>query len=95
MNSGETETTLSSTVLVDGLSYNVRRAHIDEIFGHFGRVRDVELGYRMGHSTGRALVHYCAPESAQSAVAHMNGGNIDGCDIAVRLADPNATVDAL
>lgn len=79
-------------VLVRGLSFNVRSAHIDEIFRHFGRVEAVELGYRNGHSTGVALVWYDSHAAAANAVAEMDRGNVDGVEIAVEFADPAKSI---
>ena len=80
-------------ILIKGLSYNIRSAHIDEIFSNFGNIYSIDLGYKKGHSTGKALVHFDSHGSALNAIANMDHGNIDGLEISVELANPRKTID--
>ena len=81
----------TTDVLVKNLSLNVRRAHLDEIFTTFGKVK-VELGYIKGHSAGIAIIHFDKHSHALNAIERMNKGNIDGNEITVELADPRITI---
>jgi hypothetical protein len=49
---------ITPIVLLKGLSFKVRSAHIDEIFQNFGSVEAVKLEYpfRNGHSTRLAII---------------------------------------
>lgn len=82
----------STDVLVKNLSLNVRRAHLDEIFSTFGKVK-VELGYIKGHSVGIAIIHFDKHSHALTAIEKMNEGNIDGNVITVELTDPRITIE--
>ena len=90
MNDWETSTPV---VLVRNLSFNVHRDHLEEIFSEFGDVESVECALSKGHSLGYALVRYFTHDEAVTSISFMHGGNIDGLDISVELADPFKYVD--
>jgi RNA recognition motif-containing protein len=83
----------SSVLLVRGLSFNVRSAHIEEIFSTFGKVSSVDVLYRNGHCAGCALVVFGSRTAALNAIAEMDYGNIDGIEISVTLADPRKPIE--
>ena len=83
----------SKTVLVKGLSSNVRSEHVDEIFSNFGEIEDVKIAYFKGHSSGWAYVYFSNHDEALNSILQMNGGNIDGNTISVSLADINVSVE--
>lgn len=82
----------SNSILIKGLSFNIRSTHVDEIFSTFGKVYNVELYYIKGHSTGYAIVEYETFDEASLAVSQMDHGNIDGVEISVEYIVPRITV---
>ena len=84
-----------SSVLVKGLTTNVRSAHVDEIFSNFGKVENVQIAYFKGHSVGWAFVYFSNPKEAENAVSQMDGGLIDGVKISVELTETNISIEEL
>ncbi|EDW75171.2 uncharacterized protein Dwil_GK19840 [Drosophila willistoni] len=65
---------------IKGLTRQVTKQHIVEIFGHFGVLTNVDFPMdryqgRMGR--GYAFVEYASPQDCECALKHMNGGQID------------------
>jgi len=69
-----------SSLHVSNLTRNVTKEHLEEIFGHYGQVRSVEL------NNGKdgilkfvsAIVTFQKDRDAEQAMIHMDGGQIDG-----------------
>jgi RNA-binding protein with serine-rich domain 1 len=59
---------------------NVKNEHLEEIFGHFGSVKKVELRVdaKLKISKGFAYVEYNTPSDAENAQIHLDGGQLDG-----------------
>lgn len=59
---------------------NVRNEHLEEIFGHFGSIKKVELRVdpKLKISKGFAYVEYKTPSDAENAQIHLDGGQLDG-----------------
>jgi RNA-binding protein with serine-rich domain 1 len=59
---------------------NVKNEHLEEIFGHFGSLKNVELRVdpKLKISKGFAYVEYNTPSDAENAQIHMDGGQLDG-----------------
>jgi len=71
---------------IKGLTRQVTKEHITEIFGHFGALTAVDFPmdrYLGRQGRGYAFVEYARPEDCASAIKHMNGGQIDGKRITV------------
>ncbi|KAK4686927.1 RNA-binding protein with serine-rich domain 1, partial [Tremellales sp. Uapishka_1] len=67
-------------IVVSGLSKNVMKGHLDEIFGEYGQVTGVDLPlFKIsGLNRGKAAIEFSSASEAQSAVKHMNDGQLDG-----------------
>jgi RNA recognition motif-containing protein len=65
---------------VGRLTRNVHQGHVQEIFSSFGTLKSVELATdkNLKLSRGFAHVEYESLEGAQAAIAHMDGGQLDG-----------------
>ncbi|CAG8584577.1 16995_t:CDS:2 [Funneliformis caledonium] len=61
---------LPTKILVNKLTKNVTDAHLNEIFGAFGRIHRVEM----------ALDDKCKAE-AERAISYMDGGQLDGSEL--------------
>ena len=82
-----------TAVLVKNLTYNIRSAHVHEIFSNFGEVKQVQIAYFKGHSSGWAYVYFAGPDEAENAVQQMDGGYIDGVQISVSLTTTNISIE--
>ena len=78
---------MSTTIHVTGLTRNIVNGHLAEIFGCFAPVRKVKIDIdpRANLPTGSASIVLDSVESAEVAVAHMDGGWIDGRKISVNV----------
>lgn len=59
------------------LTRNVNRDHIQEIFSHYGTIKNVDFPVdRMHTQNGRGFcyVEFTTPEEAENAMKHMDGG---------------------
>ncbi|KAK2077042.1 hypothetical protein QBZ16_005270 [Prototheca wickerhamii] len=74
-------------VHVGHLTRNVTEAHVREVFACFGKVLDVDfaLDREVGLPRGFAYVKYATLAEAESACDHMDGGQLDGQTLAVRV----------
>ena len=63
----------------------MKAAHIEEIFGSYGAVKNVDLQIdaRVGLSKGYAYVTFEKSKDAEQAVLYLDGGQIDGNEIKV------------
>ncbi|KIJ70332.1 hypothetical protein HYDPIDRAFT_45160, partial [Hydnomerulius pinastri MD-312] len=79
----------AKVVVVNGLSRNVVQTHLQTIFGFYGEIVKVDLPLyqKSGQNRGKAALEYADPASAQKAVSHMNGGQLDGLVLKVELSD--------
>lgn len=75
-----------SRVQVNRLTKNVNKQHILEIFKSFGPIKSVELPLDRQHphlNRGSAFIEFEKSEDADKAIRYMDGGQIDGQEIAV------------
>lgn len=72
---------------VANLTRNVTEAHVSEIFGLYGAIKAVELPIDRAVSLpkGFAYVEYESRADAEKARRYMDGGQIDGSTVKVRL----------
>ncbi|ORZ16472.1 hypothetical protein BCR42DRAFT_36540 [Absidia repens] len=77
-------------LMVAQLTRNVNKDHIEEIFGVYGPLVEVDFPKhrRFKTNTGRAFVEYETVEDAEKAIAHMDGGQLDGQIVTVAVAPP-------
>ncbi len=64
---------------VGNLTRNVNKDHLREIFGHFGTIKRVTLDeerLRPWINKGYAYVEFESPDDVDSAIKHMNGGQV-------------------
>ncbi|KAJ9125833.1 hypothetical protein QFC24_002617 [Naganishia onofrii] len=76
-------------VIVSGLTKNVRREHLEEIFGKYGRITGVDLPIfaKSGQNRGKAAIEYINAAAAEKARDHMDQGQLDGSVLTVVLSD--------
>ncbi|KAJ1673136.1 hypothetical protein EV182_005814, partial [Spiromyces aspiralis] len=77
----------NATVVVRNLTKNVLEDHVSEIFGAYGEITRVTIprAKKTNHRLDFAYVDYRYAKSAQKAIEHMHGGQIDGNVLAVVL----------
>ncbi|SPP82319.1 serine/arginine-rich splicing factor 4-like [Drosophila guanche] len=78
---------------IKGLSRQVTKEHVTEIFGSFGPLTavdfPVELEANDGTGRGFAFVEYANPQDCARAIKNMDGGQIDSRRIVVSAFRPN------
>src|SRR5438309_10052698 len=83
---------MSAKLFVGNLSFNITENDLQDAFAAHGTV--VEANLMMDRATGRprgfAFVTMSTPEEAQKAIAALNGKNLDGRDLTVNEARPQA-----
>ncbi|KAI9088851.1 hypothetical protein DFS34DRAFT_639829 [Phlyctochytrium arcticum] len=73
-------------LVVNGLSRNVTKAHVEEIFGEYGSMDRCDVpSNHMGMCQGNAYLYYTSPSFAQTAEKYMNGAIIDGQTVRCHL----------
>ena len=72
------------------LTRNINKAHVEEIFGNYGKVKFVELPIDRISSIPRGLayVEYEISDGAEKATKYMDGSWIDGREVTVQLVLP-------
>merc|ERR1719499_2787891 len=72
---------------VSNLSRNVYEDHLREIFGNYGKVKEATLAIdkAVGLPKGYAYVEFASERDAESAIAHLHGGQVDGNVIKVEF----------
>ncbi|EAN32077.1 RNA recognition motif family protein [Theileria parva strain Muguga] len=78
-------------VYVYPLTKNLTSEHLREIFGHFGKLKDVELNKSTKeHSEDRyGVVYFEKYGDAKFSILHLDQGEIDGTKVKVTLTKPN------
>jgi len=78
-------TLVPTKVFVTGLPWNTQSEDLLAIFGTVGKVVTAELAVtKKGRSLGRAVVEFSSAESAQKAVAELNGRVVENRPMTVR-----------
>ncbi|GKT62870.1 LOW QUALITY PROTEIN: RNA-binding protein with serine-rich domain 1-A [Colletotrichum tofieldiae] len=77
-------------VVVERLTKNINEAHLEEIFGQYGRIKDLDLPINRTHGTNRgtAYILYETEGDAEEAIAHMHEAQLDGAVINVSIVLP-------
>ena len=75
-------------VFIGSLSWNVRETELEKVFGKIGELEDVKVitDRETGRSRGFAFITYKEPDDAQKAVDELDGIEIDGRQVAVKIA---------
>ena len=81
---------MSNKMFVGNLSFNTTENDLQDAFAAHGTVTEVNL--MMDRATGRprgfGFVTMSTPEEAQTAIAALNGKQLDGRDLTVNIARP-------
>ncbi|KAI5477673.1 hypothetical protein MNV49_006059 [Pseudohyphozyma bogoriensis] len=80
----------SRSIIIQRLTKNVTEDHLDEIFGVYGKITDIDFPIikRLGTHKGTAYITYSQASAASKAISHMDRGQIDGQDIIVEPESP-------
>ena len=81
---------MSAKIYVGNLSFNSTEQELEDMFGEFGTVQSVKVieDRETGRSRGFAFVEMSSNEEAQSAIAGLNGREIDGRALTINEAKP-------
>ncbi|SPO00254.1 uncharacterized protein DNG_03099 [Cephalotrichum gorgonifer] len=77
-------------IVVERLTKNITEAHLYEIFGQFGHIRDLDLPMNRQFNTNRgtAYILFSHEPDAETAIAHMHEAQIDGATVNVSIVLP-------
>lgn len=80
----------SSKIVVEKLTRNVTEAHLQEIFGAYGRIHSIDIPMNRQFMTNRgsAYIVYDSAAGSESAIAHMHEAQLDGAVITVSIVLP-------
>ncbi|SPJ89591.1 related to RNA-binding protein Y14 [Fusarium torulosum] len=80
----------STKIVVERLSKNINEQHLYEIFGQYGRIKDLDLPINrtFGTNRGTAYILYDYADDAENAIAHMHEAQVDGSAINVSIVLP-------
>ena len=75
-------------LFVGGISYNVERAQLQELFAKSGEVVQVFVGFdrETRRSKGYGFVTFATVEAANKAIQELNGFELDGRTLTVSVA---------
>ncbi|KAL8295964.1 hypothetical protein RB597_009019 [Gaeumannomyces tritici] len=80
----------NTKIVVERLTKNVNEDHLQEIFGTYGQIVDLDLpvNRQLGTNRGTAYILYAREPDAEAAIAHMHEGQIDGATVNVSIVLP-------
>lgn len=83
---------MNKKLFIGGLSWNTSESRLRETFERFGDLDDIRIitDRDTGRSRGFGFVTFAEEESAQKAIAEMDGTNLDGRNIKVNEAEEKA-----
>ena len=81
---------MSTKLYVGNLSFNTSTEDLEKMFAEIGTVESANIieDRETGRSRGFAFVEMSSKEDAQSAIATLNGKEIDGRELTVNEAKP-------
>lgn len=81
---------MSNKLYVGNLSFNVAEDSLRDVFTNFGTVESCKLitDRDTGRSKGFGFVEMSSAEEAQSAIAELDGSELDGRNMRVNEAKP-------
>ena len=68
---------------VTNIDFSTKEEQLREHFGQIGKLTKVKIVYQNGRSKGKAFVEYADQESANQAVAELNGKEFEGRELTV------------
>jgi RNA recognition motif-containing protein len=88
----DSATTEGREVYVWHLNFRIKQREVDEAFKPFGDIERIKMPIikGLGNNRGYCFVTYKSKESAEAAVAEMDGKNFWGLDIKVQIASDRA-----
>ncbi|KMU76985.1 hypothetical protein CISG_06220 [Coccidioides immitis RMSCC 3703] len=83
-------------IVVEKLTKNVNEDHLREIFGAYGDIQSIDLPMNRQYmavmtNRGTAYICYYDAADAESAIAHMHEGQLDGAVLSVSIVLPRRT----
>lgn len=86
--------TLSKTVYIGNLQYNINEKSLKEIFCEYGKVKFVNILKKPGteKNKGIAFIKMYDAKAAEMAVKELDGAELDGRTVKVSLAKENEQV---
>jgi cold-inducible RNA-binding protein len=86
---------MTEKMYVGNLSYDTTEDTLRTLFAEYGEVESVNLiiDRGSGRSKGFAFVEMASDETTQSAIEALNGTSVDGREIRVEKAKPQASRD--
>lgn len=80
---------MNKKLFIGGLSWNTSESRLRETFERFGDLDDIRIitDRDTGRSRGFGFVTFTEEESAQKAIAEMDGSSLDGRNIKVNEAE--------
>ncbi|MCJ1324778.1 hypothetical protein MMC10_001440 [Thelotrema lepadinum] len=81
---------ISTKIVVEKLTKNVNEGHLQEIFGSYGPIKEIDLPMNRQFNTNRGTgyIIYSNTTSAESAISHMHEAQLDGAVINVSVVLP-------
>lgn len=87
-------THLNKRIVIVGITRNIKKSHLREIFGAYGSITEIFIpssrnGFSLdGYPCNRSIsyIEFSNRESAEEAISAMNGGMIDGSEVRVEFA---------
>ncbi|KAE9993316.1 hypothetical protein EG327_005510 [Venturia inaequalis] len=89
--SHEAQRYVLDTIVVEQITKNVNRDHLQEIFSTYGTILDIDLAISKtfrNQNGGLAYILYKTTDEAQLAISHMHEAQIDGVKITVSIVLP-------
>ncbi|HJR91436.1 MAG TPA: RNA-binding protein [Acidimicrobiia bacterium] len=79
---------MSSNLYVGNLTFNTTSADLQSLFSQYGEVTKAQVitDRDSGRSRGFGFVEMSEESAAQTAIAELNGHNLDGRDLTVNVA---------
>lgn len=81
---------MSTNIYVGNLSYNTNEADLENLFGEHGEVTSAAVikDRDTGRSRGFGFVEMANDDEAETAIAAINGADLDGRQLKVNVAKP-------
>ncbi|KAF7971766.1 hypothetical protein HWV62_36195 [Athelia sp. TMB] len=83
-NGAPAEKTNAKVIHVANLTRNVVESHLRAIFGFYGEITKLDLPI---YGKCKAALEYADTAAAQKAMSHMDGGQLDGAILKIKLSD--------
>ena len=86
---------MGKKLFVGNLSFDLREDSLEQFFSEVGKVESVKIvkDQRSGRSKGFGFVEMSTDDEAASAIANLNNRNLEGRNISVAEARPQAPRD--